>query len=274
MDLNFMKLLEMALTGSLMDEVPNLMHGAPYKFEIRENGQDWPTAGHTMVGHKRLRNVREALMRVVRDGIPGGFAELGVWRGGTCIYSRAVLNLLKNREQSSEVRMVYMFDVFGEMIDYGRAKEKLAVSINQVKHNFDKYGLTDGTGNIPGVQFIRGLFNETVFKFYFKNTDPQGIPLIRIAVLRLDGNFYRSHEDSLYAMWDFVPTHGIVIFDDGFHPHVQRFWKDFCHDQGIDARIMQRIDYNGGSWFVKPPNKERIDKSKKRLNNFPSRKSA
>eukprot|EP00964_Phaeocystis_antarctica_P072330 scaffold44215_cov69-Phaeocystis_antarctica.AAC.1 len=42
---------------------------ARYDFRIRANGQDWPAAGHTMVGHMRLRNVREALMRVVRDGV-------------------------------------------------------------------------------------------------------------------------------------------------------------------------------------------------------------
>ena len=169
--------------------------------------------------------------------------------------------------------MVYAFDVFGKMIGYGRQKDKLAVDIHQVKHNFDKYGLTDDTGNIPGVQFIAGLFNQTVFQFYFQNTDLKGNPLINIAVLRLDGNFYHSHEDTLYAMWDFVPSNGIIIFDDGFHPEVERFWTHFCNDQGIDASIMQRIDENGGSWFVKPSNKQRIDKSTKRLKAFPSRPS-
>ena len=43
-------------------------------------------------------------------------------------------------------------------------------------------------------------------------------PKLSIAVLRLDGNFYSSHEDSLYAFWDFVPAGGIFIFDDGYHP--------------------------------------------------------
>ena len=93
-DLDYAYLAEMSITGSLMDEVPNLMGLARYDFGIRANGEDWPAAGHTMVGHMRLRNVREALMRVVRDGVPGGFAELGVWRGGTCIYARLLLNML------------------------------------------------------------------------------------------------------------------------------------------------------------------------------------
>ena len=49
----------------------------------------------------------------------------------------------------------------------------------------------------------------------------------------------------VYAFWDLVPAGGIFIFDDGYHPEVQRFWRDFCADQFVDYTIMQRIDNNG-----------------------------
>ena len=286
-DLDYAYLAEMSITGSLMDEVPNLMGLARYDFRIRANGQDWPAAGHTMVGHMRLRNVREALMRVVRDGVPGGFAELGVWRGGTCIYARLLLNMLHARESLSANRTVYLFDVFGQLVSYGSNKNVLAVSLDQVLHNFDKYGLlpereaADATpaalrraAKSAGIKFVEGLFQDTVFDYYYQHTDSGGTPKLRIAVLRLDGNFYSSHEDSLYAFWDFVPAGGIFIFDDGYHPEVQRFWRDFCADQLVDYTIMQRIDNNGGAWFVKPTNKARVDKSKMRLKPFPSKDAA
>ena len=285
-DLDYAYLAEMSITGSLMDEVPNLMGLAPYDFRIRANGQDWPAAGHTMVGHMRLRNVREALMRVVRDGVPGGFAELGVWRGGTCIYARLLLNMLHARESLSANRTVYLFDVFGQIVSYGSNKNVLAVSLDQVLHNFDKYGLlpereaADATraalrraAKSAGIEFVEGLFQDTVFDYYYQHTYSDGTPKLSIAVLRLDGNFYRSHEDSLYAFWDLVPAGGIFIFDDGYHPEVQRFWRDFCADQMVDNTIMQLIDANGGAWFVKPKNKARVDKSKKRQTPFPSKPS-
>lgn len=44
-------------------------------------GGDWPYLGVTMVGMKRLDNIRELLETVVREDIPGDVMETGVWRG-------------------------------------------------------------------------------------------------------------------------------------------------------------------------------------------------
>ena len=44
-----------------------------------------------MVGLKRLRNLRHLITQVLDEGIPGDFIETGVWRGGACIYMRALL---------------------------------------------------------------------------------------------------------------------------------------------------------------------------------------
>ena len=46
-------------------------------------GQDWPKAGYTMVGLARLGNIAKLVLDVVSNQIPGDFAELGVWRGGS-----------------------------------------------------------------------------------------------------------------------------------------------------------------------------------------------
>ncbi|WP_232682129.1 TylF/MycF family methyltransferase, partial [Nocardioides sp. R-C-SC26] len=59
--------------------------------ERREVGRDWPAGAETMVGLKRLANVRQVLESVIADGVPGDFIEAGAWRGGTCIYARAIL---------------------------------------------------------------------------------------------------------------------------------------------------------------------------------------
>jgi hypothetical protein len=98
----YLRLVEMAVTGSLIDEAGRckghsckLDQLLPYDAELRKGGDDWPPFGHTMVGHVRLHNIRDVLKAVVRNNVPGDFAELGVWRGGSCIYAKAVLNVME-----------------------------------------------------------------------------------------------------------------------------------------------------------------------------------
>src|SRR5476651_1342833 len=59
--------------------------------EARFTGEDWPPDAETMVGMKRLDNVQFCVEDVPARGVPGDFAETGVWRGGVCIFMRAIL---------------------------------------------------------------------------------------------------------------------------------------------------------------------------------------
>jgi len=254
---SYLQLVEMAVTGSLFDEMGRcgsfeaacpLTELKPYDKKLREGGEDWPSVGHTMVGHKRLRNIRLAIDSVVTNNVPGSFVELGVWRGGACIYARALLNTLNQRQ-----RKVFVFDAFETLHDYGARASFLAVSEAQVRHNFEKYGLFDE----QNVFFLKGLFKNTTPTFHKTNTEP-------IAVLRVDGNFYDSHQDAMYNLYEFVPVGGFVIFDDiRSHPAVQRFWSDFKREQNIPEDFIV-VDANCGyfrktkdvklDWkFIRPP---------------------
>jgi len=133
--------------------------GAAY----REVGLDWPSAAHTMVGVRRLQNLRDLAQRAIDDGIPGDFIEAGVWRGGCCILLRGVL-----KANAIADRKVYVADSFSGLPppdpafepdrghDYSK-NEQLAVSADQVRENFARYGLLDDQ-----VVFVEGLFQETL----------------------------------------------------------------------------------------------------------------
>ncbi len=54
-------------------------------------GNYWPVRAHTMVGLKRLDNIQFCVETAIKDGIPGDLIETGVWRGGSCIFMRAIL---------------------------------------------------------------------------------------------------------------------------------------------------------------------------------------
>ena len=82
------------------DPSVNPESAGPFQSELRSEGRDWPAVAHTMIGMRRLENVRELAQRVINEGIPGDFVETGVWRGGCCILMRGILaaNAIKDRK--------------------------------------------------------------------------------------------------------------------------------------------------------------------------------
>lgn len=227
----YLHLVEMAVTGSLIDEAGRCNGGAGgcaiantilYDASLRFKGNDWPPFGHTMIGHQRLHNIRMALKTVVHERVEGHFAELGVWRGGACIYAKALLDVLNQNS-----RKVFVFDAFESLPNYGATSSFLENSEETVRHNFAKYALLD-----ERVIFHKGVFKDSVPSFNKAN------PGMQLAVLRIDGNFYDSYQDALYFLYGFVPVGGFVIFDDiRSHPAVQNCWNDFKKDQGLPEEL-------------------------------------
>ena len=242
-------LAEMAITGSLTDEAGScwaskwegcdLTKLQPYQGRLRWYGKDWGPYAHAMVGHKRLRNVRAAIESVIADGVEGDFAELGVWRGGVCIFAKLCLDAY-----GQPARRVHAFDVFGDLPAYGAGKARrnfLSVSEEQVRHNFEKYGLTLD----DSIVFHKGLFQQTAREF--RLTTPA---TTRLAVLRIDGNFYESYEDAMYYLYELVPVGGIVIWDDyGSSGSVKRMWKEFRTNYSMPEEL-HAVD-NDGVWWRK-----------------------
>jgi len=235
-----LNLVEMAVTGSLFDEAGQCVSQSPggcsetkpYEKALRNEGLDWPVVGHTMVGHERIKNVKNLLVDVINKNIPGDFVELGVWRGGVCIFARCLLNAYHQPN-----RMVHLFDAFESMPGYATTASYLAVPQSAVQHNFEKYGLKNG------YTFHKGLFKDSVPPFAKAFTG-------NISVLRVDGNFYDSYQDAMYYLYDKVPVGGYVIFDDvRTHTNVMRFWVDFKKEQGLPEELTT-IDFHS-AYFKK-----------------------
>jgi len=207
---------------------------------IREYGWDWPSHAHTMIGTKRLANVRSLVESVIGNRVPGDLIETGVWRGGTCILMRAVLAAYRVTD-----KRVWVADSFQGMPtpDIKRFPDdkdiifhrysKLAVSIDNVKQNFEKYGLLDDQ-----VVFLKGWFKDTL----------PAAPIERLALIRLDGDMYESTIIPLNALYDKLSVGGYVIVDDY---HVVKPCKkavhDFCRSRGFTPQI-EEIDGVGVFW--------------------------
>lgn len=192
---------------NLIYEDPNQDHWSPHQFnsELRELGRDWPLQAHSMIGNRRMSNLRQISEFVIEHGVPGDLMETGVWRGGACIMMRAVL-----QAHGVNDRNVWVADSFcglpepkaeiaADSGDKHHTFAELAVSIEKVRSNFKKYGLLDGQ-----VRFLQGWFSETL---------PHA-PIEKLAVLRLDGDMYESTMDVLRNLYDKVSEGGFIIVDD------------------------------------------------------------
>ena len=207
---------------------------------VRTDGRDWPYFAQTMVGLKRLANVRQCVERVITDGVPGDLIETGVWRGGVVILMRAILEAYDEHE-----RTVFAADSFQGVpppnvsiypSDEGshlHTASALAVPRSEVERNFDLYGLLDDQ-----VRFLQGWFRDTL----------PNAPIERLAMLRLDGDLYESTIISLEALYPKLSAGGYVIVDDFWRwPMCRQAVEDFRKQHHITDPI-QPIDWTAVFW--------------------------
>lgn len=210
-----------------------------YDERIRALGFDWPPMAHTMIGLKRLDNLQHCVMEVVKDNVLGDLIETGVWRGGASIFMRAILKAYGVTD-----RKVWVADSFeglpkpdetGYPQDKGDnlyANKYLAVSLEQVKKNFQRYGLLDDQ-----VVFLKGWFKDSL----------PNAPLERIAVARLDGDMYQSTMDALNNLYHKISPGGFVIIDDYALKGANAAVRDFRIKHAIDEKIIA-IEGTGVYW--------------------------
>jgi hypothetical protein len=240
----YLDLIEKCLTNAIYGDgytdwrAPDVER--PFDATLRELGRDWPRQAHTMIGQRRLRNLRELIETAIRENIPGDLIETGAWRGGACILMRATLEAFADSE-----RRVYVADSFhglpppdpenypADLADRLHTFQQLSVSLDDVKANFVKYGLLDDR-----VIFLDGWFRDTL----------PAAPIEGLAVLRLDGDMYESTMEALTALYDKVSSGGFVIVDDyGCIEACRRAVHDFRDARGIADKIVD-IDGWGVYW--------------------------
>ncbi|MGB7769083.1 MAG: TylF/MycF family methyltransferase [Verrucomicrobiia bacterium] len=212
----------------------------PVNPEARNEGRDWPYMAQTMVGSKRLDNLQFCVEGILADRVSGDLIETGVWRGGSAIFMRAIL---KAHEVSD--RCVWVADSFQGLpqpdagkypMDVGDSHhqfENLAVSLEQVRANFQRYGLLDDQ-----VRFLKGWFKDTL----------PSAPIEKLAIIRLDGDMYESTMDGLINLYPKLSPGGFLIVDDyGAIPACKKAVHDYREQHHIREEI-HPIDWTGVYW--------------------------
>lgn len=204
------------------------------------DGRNWPEKGETMIGCKRLTNLESCLKETIQNNIPGDLIETGVWRGGACIFMRALLKIFDVNDKT-----VWVADSF-EGLPPPDAKNfpedeginlyqntDLAISLKEVKANFAKYGLLD-----EKVKFLKGWFKDTL----------PAAPIQKLSLLRLDGDMYESTIDALFYLYPKLSVGGYYIIDDwGAVPACKKAVEDYREVFNMQEPI-QAIDWTGVFW--------------------------
>lgn len=214
--------------------------GEGYREQSRVNGEDWPAVAHTMVGLKRLDYLQDCVETIIADKVPGDLIETGVWRGGACIFARGIL-----RAYGVTDRTVWLADSFEGMpvtddssypgdseLALHKFNDQLAIPLDQVKANFDCYGLLDDQ-----VAFLPGWFRDTL----------PNAPITRLALLRLDGDLYESTMDALVNLYPKLSPGGFVIVDDYAIPACRAATLEYREKHGITDTLIT-IDHTSVYW--------------------------
>jgi O-methyltransferase len=204
-----------------------------------QHGNQWPDQGVSMIGLRALKTLGTLLDIVEKDDIEGDIVEAGVWKGGASMFMRGVLN-----SYDDQTRKIYVCDSFeglpppdekyeADKGDILHTYKYLAVDIDSVKGNFDRFGLTHA--------------NNVFVKGWFKDTLP-GLPVEKISLLRLDGDLYSSTIETLDALYDKVSVGGYIFVDDyGLHM-CKKAVDDFRRSRGITSPIVQVTDTQKVYW--------------------------
>jgi cephalosporin hydroxylase len=206
----------------------------------RFEGKSWPKTGDTMIGYKRLSNIEFCLIDIIRKNIPGDCIETGVWRGGACIFMRAILKSYGISEKTVWVADSFQGlpkpnpDVYPE--DFGdelHTFTELSITQDEVIRNFRKYDLWDHQ-----VKILKGWFKDTI----------SSAPIEKLSLLRLDGDMYESTIDVLYYLYPKLSLGGYCIVDDwGAVKACKKAVEDYRRAFNIQEEI-QVIDWTGIFW--------------------------
>ena len=207
----YLDLLKRSLTNTIFGSEPNANQKETARYVEAAITHYQKSSAVSMLPLVRMDNLQSCIVDVIRNGIEGDLVETGVWRGGATIFMRAILKALNVTD-----RLVWAADSFEGLpkpdpdkfplearafnsAAMSKYYNHLAVGLDEVKRNFEAYGMLD-----EQVRFLKGWFKDTL----------PSAPISAISVLRLDGDYYESTRDALQNLYKKVSIGGFIIIDD------------------------------------------------------------
>jgi len=200
---------------------------------------------YSMVSPERLYATYQAIKYAEANNIEGDVVECGVWKGGnSMVMALTLVNC------NSQHRNIYLYDTYEGMVEPGEKDVDFKGQHSKgvwKKHQSSEVNewcyspLEDVKQNMAStaypkekVHFIKGKVEDTI---------PATLP-DKIAVLRLDTDWYESTVHELKHLFPRLADRGILLIDDYGH------WKG--QKEAVDAYfadkfkpLLSRTDYSG-----------------------------
>lgn len=202
----------------------------------------------TMTSVERMYAMWSAVRHIRERSIPGDIVECGVWRGGSMMLAAATL-----LELGDPSRDLWLYDTFEGMtapdaIDVQQMTGRPAADIlaeqkpteddpfwaiaplDEVKQNMTAIGYPT-----ERLHFVVGKVEDTL-----TTTVPD-----RVALLRLDTDWYQSTLCELEVLYPKLTSRGLLIVDDYGYWRGAQEAVDRYFESRVDAPFLSRIDYTG-----------------------------
>lgn len=198
----------------------------------------------TLTNPERIVSLIRAIKYIEENKIEGDIVECGVWKGGSIMAGLKALNDL-----NSFYRDIYLYDTFEGMSEptemdksfKGESASSAYLTRNEFWNRIECLSpLQEVQNNIKSINyppekihFIKGKVEETI---------PNVIPE-KIAILRLDTDWYESTLHELEYLFPKLVIGGIIIIDDYGHWQGCKKAVDEYLERNKIQMFLNRIDY-------------------------------
>lgn len=224
-----------------------VINGLPADFDAQTLQIITQTKPYTLTTPERIASLVNAVNYVVENNIEGDIVECGVWKGGSSMAAMAALIHKKDI-----TREIYLYDTYEGMS--APTEEDKVFTGTSAEAMLESSDVNDSTSvwcysSIEEVKANVATINYPTQKLHFvkgkvEDTIPQTIPT-KIAVLRLDTDWYQSTKHELEHLYPLLVSGGVLIIDDYGHWEGARKAVDEYIAKHKLQILLNRIDYTG-----------------------------
>jgi len=221
---------------------------------------------NTMMAPINLVTLYEQAVYCEINNIEGDFVECGVWKGGA-----VGVMAIANKNYSQTERKLHLFDVFDDIcepnpkVDGKRAiddvlkfsnknESDITGKVEAIKGIYDIFG-GHGTVTICNELLVNkiGYHSDNIIYHigWFQDTIPaHAHDIEKIAILRLDGDWYDSIKIPLQYLYPKVVSGGIIIIDDyGYYEGCTKAVNEYLAENNIVTFLS--YNHKGSRYFIK-----------------------
>jgi len=202
---------------------------------------------YTMTSSERISSLYQAVQYITINKIEGAIVECGVWKGGSMM--AAMMVLVENKVLDREFFLYDTYEGMSAPTEFDKAHtgqtaaEQMAKAdrldqesiwclstLDEVQKNIASTGYPAAR-----IKYIKGMVEDSI---------PATLPG-KIALLRLDTDFYESTLHELEHLFPLLVKGGVLIIDDYGHWQGARKAVDEYIAENKVKILLNRIDYSG-----------------------------